>query len=133
MYEICVSENKTIEFGTLDITLYRDDLDTLGSIPSVQGSDIPFSVEGAVIILFDDVLFTGRTIRSAIDVIMDYGRPAKIELAVLIDRCNRELPIQADYTGRVIETKKTEYITDIAGTQNCSGRRYYAFAGGALD
>ena len=97
--------------GTLDISLYRDDLDNLGTIPSIQGSDLPFDVEGAHIILFDDVLFTGRTIRAALNDLMDYGRPAKIELAVLVDRGNRELPICPDYTGEKINTRRDEYIS----------------------
>ena len=96
--------------GTLDISLYRDDLDNLGTIPSIQGSDLPFDVEGAHILLCDDVMFTGRTIRCALDEIMDYGRPAKVELAVLIDRGQRELPIQPDYMGRVIETTREDHI-----------------------
>lgn len=96
--------------GTLDISLYRDDLDNLGTIPSIKGSDLPFHVEGANIILFDDVLFTGRTIRAAIDDLIDYGRPAKIELAVLVDRGNRELPICPDYTGHRIKTARDEHI-----------------------
>ena len=99
-----------LEQGTLDISLYRDDLDNLGTIPSIQGSDFPFDVEGAHILLCDDVLFTGRTIRCALDEIMDYGRPAKVELAVLIDRGQRELPIQPDYTGRIIETTRDDHI-----------------------
>ncbi len=104
-------DHPDITRGTLDISLYRDDLDNLGSIPAIQGSDIPFTVEGATIILFDDVLFTGRTIRAAIDELIDYGRPARIELAVLIDRGNRELPIRADYTGHKLRTSKDEYIS----------------------
>lgn len=99
-----------LEFGTIDIGLYRDDLDNLGIIPSIKDSDIPFNIEGATIILFDDVLFTGRTTRAAINVLMDYGRPRKIEFAVLVDRGNRELPIQADYIGETIKTSSGEHI-----------------------
>jgi len=111
IFAIVSEKNSQVSKGTLDITLYRDDLDNLGTIPSVKGSHIPFSVDGAQIILFDDVLFTGRTIRAAIDVVMDYGRPSKIELAVLIDRGNRELPICPDYTGRLVKTRAGEYVS----------------------
>jgi pyrimidine operon attenuation protein / uracil phosphoribosyltransferase len=111
VFKIVSEKNPNVSQGTLDITLYRDDLDNLGTIPSVKGSQIPFDVEKAEIILFDDVLFTGRTIRAAIDVLMDYGRPSKIELAVLVDRGNRELPICPDYTGRVIKTRSGEYVS----------------------
>lgn len=105
------SKGREPERGDLDITLYRDDLDQLGALPEVKASDIPFVVEGARIVLFDDVLFTGRTIRSAINVLMDYGRPARIELAVLIDRGNRELPICPDYTGRLVKTLPGEHVS----------------------
>lgn len=100
----------SLDFGTIDIGLYRDDLDNLGLIPSIQGSDIPFNIEGATIILFDDVLFTGRTTRAALNVLMDYGRPRLIQFAVLIDRGNRELPIQADYVGETLQTSKGEHV-----------------------
>lgn len=103
-------EKPDIPLGTFDISLYRDDLDNLGTNPSIESSDIPFEVDGAHIILFDDVLFTGRTIRAAIGGLIDYGRPAKIELAALIDRGNRELPIQPDYCGYAVETTKDQYI-----------------------
>ncbi len=99
-----------IPYGTLDISLYRDDLDNMGAMPSLKGTDIPFSVEGAHIILFDDVLFTGRTIKAAIDALTDYGRPQLIELAVLIDRGNRELPIAPNYVGLTVPTDKHDYI-----------------------
>ncbi len=106
-----VSRHRTdISQGTLDIALYRDDLDNLGTIPSIRGSDLPFSVEGSHIILFDDVLFTGRTIRAALDELMDYGRPARIELAVLVDRGNREVPICPDYLGHGMNTSKAEHV-----------------------
>ena len=96
--------------GVLDISLYRDDLAHLKSNPKLQGSDIPFAVDGAHIILVDDVLFTGRTVRSAIDALTDYGRPAKVELAVLVDRGHRELPFAADYTGVKLETQRLDYV-----------------------
>ena len=99
-----------IHFGSLDISLYRDDLDNLGTIPSIKGSDLPFTVDGCHVVLFDDVLFTGRTIRAAIDALVDYGRPARIDLAVLVDRGNRELPIAATYVGHVLETTPADYV-----------------------
>lgn len=103
-------EKKEIPFGTLDITLYRDDLRNNLSLPVLKETDISFNVENTSIILVDDVLFTGRTIRAAIDAIMDFGRPSNIKLAVLIDRGLRELPIQADYIGLNIETIPTQKI-----------------------
>lgn len=97
-------------FGTLDISLYRDDLDNLGTMPSLRGSDLPQQVEGVDVVLVDDVLFTGRTVRAAIDGVTDFGRPRRIELAVLVDRGNRELPIQADYVGESITTERSDYV-----------------------
>lgn len=99
-----------IPLGTLDISLYRDDLDDLGALPSLKSTDIPFSIDDAHIILVDDVLFTGRTIKAAIDALTDYGRPRSIELAVLIDRGNRELPIAPNYVGLEVATTKRDYI-----------------------
>ena len=99
-----------IPYGSLDISLYRDDLDDMGNMPALKGTDIPFSIDNAHIILFDDVLFTGRTIKAAIDALTDYGRPKSIELAVLIDRGNRELPIAPDYVGLEVDTSKQDYI-----------------------
>ena len=100
-----------VQLGTLDISFYRDDLDHMITNPKVQSSEIPFEIEGNNIIIFDDVLYTGRTIRSAIQGIFKYGRPSKVELAVLIDRGNRELPIQPDYVGQVVETKRLDKIS----------------------
>lgn len=88
-----------VPFGALDITLYRDDWSIISQNPVVRTTDLSFEVEGSRLILVDDVLFTGRTVRAAMDAIMDYGRPHSIQLAVLVDRGGRELPIQADYTG----------------------------------
>lgn len=96
--------------GTLDISLYRDDLDNLASLPTIEGSDIPFDVDGATIVLCDDVLFTGRTIRAAMNVLLDYGRPERIELVVLADRGHRELPIAPTWTGTVLSTKRDDYL-----------------------
>ncbi len=100
----------TPPMGIVDISLYRDDLAHLSSNPKLQETQLPFSVDGAHIILVDDVLFTGRTTRAAIDAIMDYGRPSKIELAVLIDRGHRELPFAPDYVGITLETERLDYV-----------------------
>ena len=110
VFEAASAERSDLVFGTLDISLHRDDFDNLGTLPTLKGSDIHFDVEGAHIVLFDDVLFTGRTTRAALDVLMEYGRPARIELAVLVDRGNRELPIAADYVGLELKTRKTDYV-----------------------
>ena len=96
--------------GALDITLYRDDLTLVAAQPVVSGTEIDFPVEGKRIVLVDDVLFTGRTVRSAIDALIDLGRPAKIELAVLVDRGWRELPIEANYAAHRIETTIREVV-----------------------
>ena len=99
-----------LSFGVLDISLYRDDFEHLHENPLLQESDIGFQVEGAHIILVDDVLFTGRTIRAALDALSDYGRPAKVELAVLIDRGHREMPIQPDYVGITVDTRRLDHV-----------------------
>ncbi len=96
--------------GVLDITFYRDDLSLLDSHPVVKGTDIPFSITGKKVVIVDDVLYTGRTARAAIDAIMDLGRPQKIQLAVLVDRGHRELPIRADYIGKNVPTSNEEVI-----------------------
>lgn len=100
-----------VELGILDISLYRDDFEHLRANPTLQGSDIPFPVDDAHIILIDDVLFTGRTIRAALDALSDYGRPAMVELAVLVDRGHRELPIQPDYTGIALDTLRGDHVS----------------------
>jgi pyrimidine operon attenuation protein/uracil phosphoribosyltransferase len=99
-------------YGILDITLYRDDLSTVGANPIVNRTELDTDIEGKTIVLVDDVLYTGRTIRAAMDQLMDFGRPKKVQLAVLIDRGreHRELPIQADFIGKVVPTKQTEII-----------------------
>lgn len=99
-------------FGILDITLYRDDLSTVGANPIVNRTELDIDIEDKNIILVDDVLYTGRTIRAALDQLMDFGRPRKVQLAVLIDRGreHRELPIQADFIGRTVPTKRSEII-----------------------
>lgn len=104
-------ENLDVPVGILDITLYRDDLSLKSEHPVINGSDIPFGIEGKNVILVDDVLFTGRTVRAAIDAIMDLGRPKTIQLAVLIDRGHRELPIRADYIGKNLPTSKNEIVS----------------------
>ena len=99
-----------VPVGALDITLYRDDLSEIDAQPVLKKTEIPFSVKGKRIILCDDVLYTGRTIRAALDGIIDLGRPLSIQLAVLIDRGHRELPIQANYVGKAISTTMDEHI-----------------------
>jgi len=96
--------------GALDITLYRDDLTTVGPQPVMKGTDIPCSIDGRTVVLVDDVLFTGRTVRAALDELIDFGRPARIKLAVLVDRGHRELPIRADFVGRTLTTTRDEIV-----------------------
>lgn len=103
-------EGIEVPMGILDISLYRDDLAHLSSNPKLQGSDLPFPVDKAKIVLVDDVIFTGRTVRAAIDALMDYGRPAKVELAVLIDRGHRELPFEPGYVGIEMDTQRLDYV-----------------------
>jgi pyrimidine operon attenuation protein / uracil phosphoribosyltransferase len=103
-------ENRKIPVGILDINLYRDDLTTVDIKPVVSSTEIPFSVQGKDIILMDDVLYTGRTIRAALDALFDHGRPGRVQLLVLIDRGHRELPIEARFVGRVVQTTDTEII-----------------------
>ncbi len=108
--EIKSIEGIDVPVGMLDITLYRDDLSTLGYNPIVHGTDIDFDLSGKIIVLVDDVLYTGRTIRAALDAVIDMGRPSTIQLAVLVDRGHRELPIRADYVGKNVPTAKKEAI-----------------------
>ena len=96
--------------GALDITLYRDDLTTIAAQPVIQGTDIPCSIDGRRVVLVDDVLFTGRTVRAALDELVDFGRPARIELAVLVDRGHRELPIAPDYVGERVATTLQQIV-----------------------
>lgn len=103
-------EGIEVPFGVIDITLYRDDLSHARSQPMLKGTELPFPITGARIILVDDVLFTGRTIRAALDAIVDFGRPAKVELAVLVDRGHRELPIRADYVGKNLPSDKHQAL-----------------------
>ena len=108
--EIQKIENVSVPTGSLDITLYRDDLTTMGYNPVIHGTEIDFDVTGKHIVLVDDVLYTGRTIRAALDALIDMGRPKSIQLAVLIDRGHRELPIRADYAGKNVPTSRKETI-----------------------
>ena len=103
-------EGRKIPVGTLDINLYRDDLSTVASQPVVNATDIPFSVTGKDVILTDDVLYTGRTVRAALDALFDQGRPSRVQLLALIDRGWRELPIEASYVGRHVQTTANEII-----------------------
>jgi pyrimidine operon attenuation protein/uracil phosphoribosyltransferase len=103
-------ENRKIPVGILDINLYRDDLSTVDIKPVVSATEIPFEVGGKDIILVDDVLYTGRTIRAALDALFDHGRPSRVQLLVLIDRGHRELPIEAKFIGRLVQTTDIEII-----------------------
>jgi len=107
--KIAPIDSPTLPVGTLDITLYRDDLDLRGA-PVIRGTDIPFSIKNKTVILVDDVLFTGRTIRAALDALIDLGRPRMIQLATLIDRGHRELPIRPDYIGKNLPTSRRESV-----------------------
>ncbi len=104
-------EGSEVPVGMLDITPYRDDLDKRPAQPRVQRTDVRFPVEGKAIVLVDDVIFTGRTVRAALDAIMDLGRPRLIQLAVLVDRGHRELPIRADYVGKNVPTSRKENVS----------------------
>jgi pyrimidine operon attenuation protein/uracil phosphoribosyltransferase len=103
-------EGRAPVLGSLDITLYRDDLSTVSHQPVVGSTEIPVDINGKVVVLVDDVLYTGRTIRAAMDALVDFGRPRAIQLAVVIDRGHRELPIRADYVGKNVPTSKREVI-----------------------
>lgn len=116
---ILAEEDRDLALGILDISLYRDDYEHLRENPKLQESDIPFTVDDAHIILVDDVLFTGRTIRAALDALSDYGRPAKVELATLIDRGHREMPIQPDYTCILLETSRHDHV--LVSLEACDG------------
>ena len=115
-------EGREVPVGDLDITLYRDDLSEICPDPVISGSDIPFDINGKDVILVDDVLYTGRTARAALDAASTYGRAATIQLAVLIDRGHRELPIRADYVGKNVPTSKSEtvavHVMEIDGEEN---------------
>lgn len=103
-------EGTPVQVGSVDITYYRDDMTHLSKDPTINRTDVPFDVEGKTVVLVDDVLYTGRTARAAMDCIMDIGRPRRIQLAVLVDRGHRELPIRADFAGKNIPTAQTEFV-----------------------
>lgn len=101
---------RELEYGMLDITLYRDDWTRLTDQPSLNKTEIPFDVDGMDILLVDDVLYTGRTTRAALEAILDFGRPKRVELMALIDKGNRELPIHSDYLGKLVDTPRGEHV-----------------------
>lgn len=103
-------EGREVPVGALDIGLYRDDIGSIDTAPRIQPSDLPTDVDGKTVILVDDVLYTGRSIRAALDALIDYGRPAAIQLAVVVDRGHRELPIRPDYVGKNIPTARDEDV-----------------------
>ncbi|BCV20922.1 bifunctional pyr operon transcriptional regulator/uracil phosphoribosyltransferase PyrR [Moorella sp. Hama-1] len=103
-------EGVQVPLGILDITLYRDDLTTLSVQPVLHRTEIPFNINGKKVVLVDDVLFTGRTLRAALDALIDLGRPQNIQLAVVVDRGHRELPVRADYVGKNVPTSRKEEI-----------------------
>ena len=103
-------EGKDIPTGKLDITLYRDDLSSIANQPVIHKTEIPVNIDEKIVILVDDVLYTGRTIRAALDELIDFGRPKRIQLAILIDRGHRELPIKADYIGKSIPTNTNDIV-----------------------
>ena len=105
-----VIEGTAPPVGVLDINLYRDDLSRIADHPILRRTEIPYELDGAVVILVDDVLFTGRTVRAALDALMDLGRPRQIQLAVLVDRGHRELPVRADFVGKNLPTAETERV-----------------------
>ena len=108
--EIEKISGEQLALGILDITFYRDDLSLIDTQPVVEGSSLDFEVNGRDVLLIDDVLYTGRTTRAALDSLLDYGRPRRIELAVLVDRGHRELPIHPDYVGKVVDTEENEVV-----------------------
>jgi pyrimidine operon attenuation protein/uracil phosphoribosyltransferase len=108
--------------GALDITLYRDDFTAIAPNPLKRGTDIPVSIDGRTVILVDDVLYTGRTARAALDELIDFGRPARIELAVVLDRGHRELPIHADYVGHTLETARDEIVQVLVAEEDGEDR-----------
>ena len=107
---IAATEGVDVRVGALDITFYRDDLSLVAEQPIVKGTELPSGIDGRTIVLVDDVLYTGRTIRAAMDALVDFGRPQAIRLAVLVDRGHRELPIRADHVGKNIPTSREEVV-----------------------
>ena len=117
---IAKAEGSEVPRGVLDITLYRDDLSTIAPQPVVKESHLP-EIAGKTVVLCDDVLYTGRTVRAALDALLDYGRPRSVRLAVLVDRGHRELPIQADFVGRMLQTDAREQV-EVAFPETDDGR-----------
>ena len=108
--DIAEHEGASVPVGALDITFYRDDLSLVAHQPVVKGTDLPFDLNGLTLVIVDDVLYTGRTVRAAMDALMDFGRPRAIRLAVLIDRGHRELPVRADHVGKNVPTAHEEIV-----------------------
>jgi pyrimidine operon attenuation protein / uracil phosphoribosyltransferase len=104
------AEDARVPVGSLDINLYRDDFSSVGTAPILLGTQVDFDIEGRTVVLVDDVLFTGRTVRAALDALLDLGRPSRVQLAVLVDRGHRELPIQADYVGLSLSTRREDHV-----------------------
>lgn len=117
-------EGVKVPYGSVDVTLYRDDLSQIAANPVVQATELPFELDGYHVVLVDDVLFTGRTVRAAMDALIDFGRPRSIQLAVLVDRGHRELPLRADFVGKNVPTSKREVIkvtcADVDGEDSVS-------------
>jgi pyrimidine operon attenuation protein/uracil phosphoribosyltransferase len=128
-------EGAEIRVGALDITFYRDDLSMIAQQPIVKGTHLPFDLNGLTIVLVDDVLYTGRTIRAALDALMDFGRPAAVRLAVLVDRGHRELPIRADHVGKNVPTSREEtvrvHVAEVDGEDGVEIERMVPDASGA--
>ncbi len=133
---IAEHESVTLPVGALDITFYRDDLSLVAQQPVVKGTDLPFDLNGRTIVLVDDVLYTGRTIRAAMDALVDFGRPRAIRLAVLVDRGHRELPIRADHVGKNVPTSREEivrvHLTETDGEDGVDIERRAASLAGAI-
>jgi pyrimidine operon attenuation protein / uracil phosphoribosyltransferase len=108
---VCDLLEQDVPLGDVDISFYRDDLTMRGADPAVHSSHVPFRLEDYTVVLVDDVLYTGRTVRAAIDALFDYGRPARVQLAVLADRGHRELPIRPDYVGKNLPTARSEHVS----------------------
>ncbi len=132
---IAEHESAQIPVGALDITFYRDDLSLVAQQPVVKGTSLPFDINGKTVVLVDDVLYTGRTIRAALDALMDFGRPSVVRLAVLVDRGHRELPIRADHVGKNVPTSREEsvrvHLVEVDGEDSVEIERMADLAGGA--
>jgi pyrimidine operon attenuation protein/uracil phosphoribosyltransferase len=108
--ELSRAGRQAVSVGSIDITLYRDDLQLVAETPLVRGSNISFDINGKTVVLVDDVIFTGRTVRAALTELLDFGRPRMVQLLVLVDRGHRELPIQPDFVGRVVKTRRNDLV-----------------------